>query len=438
MIRIALWPRRFVGRLTIVFVAAMLFQLAGGILFHDQVDRLTLREDHARRIAELLVVGDGLLTASTPERTAEIMRTLSTSHLRVSISDQPITASTSFEISDVAKRIVAWEPTLARHEIRLSRVAAGRGMAGKDLVGSMRLANGRWLEFRSRDLFGRWPLLYRTLGMAVLLSITLVVCAAVLINALAAPLRAIATAAHHVGAGAPVSISERGPPDLVEVARAFNTMQGRIARLIADRSMALAAVSHDLRTPLSRLRLRAERIDNPDLRQTITGDVIEMQEMVDSVLALIRGDSDPEDRRQIDLASSITTLVNDEADAGHELTYEGPDHLPCTVRPLALRRALRNLIVNGLQYGRRVRVGLSRRDGGVCITVDDDGPGIAEADIPLVTEPFVRLDSARRRNTAGLGLGLSVAARVAEREGGALRLSNRPEGGLRAEVFLPG
>lgn len=424
---------RFIGRLTIVFIAAILFQFAGSIVLHEHVDRLTLREDHARRIAELLVVGGGLL-ADAPPNEQTILRSLSTAHLKVAIDDEFVALPKGAELTDVARGIVAWEPGLADKDIRLSKAPDGRS---RDLIGAMQLADGRWLHFRSRDTFGRWPLLYRTFGTAAILTVTILICAAMLINALAAPLRALATAADHVGEGAAVTVSERGPRDLMEVARAFNTMQERIARLIADRSLALAAVSHDLRTPLARLRLRADLISNPDERRTVTNDVIEMQSMLDSVLALLSGDGDPEAPRAIDLAALITTLVNDDTDAGYDVTYTGPERLPVSTRPVALKRALRNLVENGLKYGYRVRVGLAHSGDRAIITVDDDGPGIPEADIPLVTEPFVRLDAARRRNTPGLGLGLSVAARVAEREGGALRLTNRPEGGLRAELLLP-
>ena len=436
MTHIILWPSGFIGRLIAIFAVAVLFQFASSIFLHDQVDRYTLREDHARRVAELLVVGERLLSDVEPARRPQVLSTLSTEHLKVELKPEPLPAVDDEEMKAIRERIIAWEPSLANHQIRLATAPNPQLARREDLVGSMLMDDGSWLHFRSRDIFGHWPLLYRTFGTAGILAVGVLIFAAVFTQAAAAPLRALARAADHVGLAGPAIVSETGPGELSRLARAFNAMQARITALIADRSLALAAVGHDLRTPLSRLRLRADMIADDEERNAMVADIGEMEAMLDSVLALLSGDSDPEAPRLVDVVALIATLVGRYEDR-RDVSYAGPDHCLLDVRPLALKRALGNLIENGLKYGRRVAVELGEENGFVRIRVEDDGPGIPEADLARVTEPFVRLDEARQRDTPGLGLGLSIAARAAEREGGRLRLSNRSEGGLRADILLP-
>lgn len=436
MTHIVLWPSGFIGRLIAIFAVAVLFQFASSIFLHDQVDRYTLREDHARRVAELLVVGERLLSDVEPARRPQVLATLSTEHLKVELKPEPLQADDDEEMKAIRERIIAWEPSLATHQIRLATAPNPQLARREDLVGSMLMDDGSWLHFRSRDIFGHWPLLYRTFGTAGILAVGVLIFAAVFTQAAAAPLRALARAADQVGLAGPAIVSETGPGELSRLARAFNAMQARIAALIADRSMALAAVGHDLRTPLSRLRLRADMISDEEERSAMVADIGEMEAMLDSVLALLSGDSDPEAPRLVDVVALIATLVGRYEDR-HEVSYAGPDHCLLDVRPLALKRALGNLIENGLKYGHRVAVTLGDEEGLVRIRVEDDGPGIPESDLARVTEPFVRLDEARQRDTPGFGLGLSIAVRAAERDGGRLRLSNRPEGGLRADILLP-
>jgi two-component system osmolarity sensor histidine kinase EnvZ len=214
-------------------------------------------------------------------------------------------------------------------------------------------------------------------------------------------------------------------------------MQARIHSLINDRVEALAAVGHDLRTPLARLQLRAEGIGDADLRQEIGNDVMEMSAMVSSLLAYLGGEDDPEKQQPVDVAIMTATLVDEIADDGGHAEYAGIDHYDALVRPVGFKRAIRNLIENASKYGESVFVSGREDDKGVTLSIADNGPGIAEDRLQDALRPFVRLDAARGRNTKGLGLGLAIAVRAIEREGGTLHLSNRPEGGLLAEVFLP-
>jgi signal transduction histidine kinase len=433
---VSLWPTGLIGRVIAVILAAILLEFVGSLLLHNQVDRYTLREDHARRVAELLVVGERLLTEAPADGREQILNTLRTEHLWVELRNTTKVPATDSEevLARMRDRIVEWEPSLKDRPLRLG-TSSERGR--RDLVGALQLQNGQWLEFRSRDLFGRWPQLYRTFGSAAILTLGVLIAAFMLVSTLGTPLRSLARAADKVGHGTPVTVVERGPRDLVQVARAFNAMQSRISRLIADRTQALAAVGHDLRTPLTRMRLRLDLMEDQENREAMEHDISEMEAMLDSVLTYLSGGDAEGPRRKIDLAALVSTLAESSADLGRPVSYEGADHVVTAVRPLPLKRAISNLIENGLKYGGKVRVRLERQGAYARIYVEDDGPGIPEAELEHVVEPFFRLDEARRRDTGGLGLGLAIAADVVKREAGTLTLRNRPEGGLQAVITLP-
>jgi signal transduction histidine kinase len=258
-----------------------------------------------------------------------------------------------------------------------------------------------------------------------------------LLRSLGGPLRNLTHAAESLGQGRAVRVPEEGAGDLRHLARAFNAMQTRISDLLAARTQALAAVGHDLRTPLARLRLRAGMVPDPETREALERDVEEMTAMLNSLLDYLGGRHESEPARLADLAAICMTLVDEASDAGGSVRYRGPEHLTAKVRPLAVKRAVNNLIQNAVAYAGRADLTLTAEPACAVLAVEDKGPGIPEEELGRVTEAFHRLDHARARNTAGLGLGLSIVQRVALSEGGELRLSNRPGGGLRAELRLP-
>ena len=434
---VTLWPKGLIGRVILVILTALVLEFMGSVLIHDQVDRLTLREDHARRVAELLVVGQRLLAGSPPSERQEILNNLSTQHLRVELRAAPAISRSDANpaLDRLRLQIVEWEPSLKSGDLRLSATSSNENR-GRDLVGAMRLPDGQWLHFWSSNTFGHWPQLYRTLVTAAILAAGVLLAAAMLVHTIGAPLRALALAADSVGHGQAVTVRETGPRDLSQVARAFNAMQARISRLITDRSQALAAVGHDLRTPLARMRLRTGLMRDDETREGMEADIVEMEAMLDSVLTYLRGESDGEEPRRLNLAALVSTLVDTNADLGRPVTYEGPDELVVDARPLSIKRAIGNLVENGLRHGENVRITLSDRGDQARLRVEDDGPGIPEAELTHVLAPFFRLDDARQRDTNGLGLGLAIVSHAVEREGGSLQLSNLPQGGLRAEIRL--
>jgi len=218
-------------------------------------------------------------------------------------------------------------------------------------------------------------------------------------------------------------------------------MQQRLRQLVVERSRALAAVSHDLRTPLTRMRLRAELVADVELQRKLDADIDAMQAMVDSVLAYLRGIEGAEKPQAINIEALLESIVDDERSLGRPVAWvegeAGTDVLPYTGRLSVLRRAIGNLVDNAVAHGGNVGVQLHDAPGELRIVVEDDGPGIAPADLARATEPYVRLDAARSLAGGGVGLGLAIVSDVAASHGGRLVLENRSEGGLRASLVLP-
>lgn len=230
-----------------------------------------------------------------------------------------------------------------------------------------------------------------------------------------------------------------GARELKALAHSFNAMKARIGGLVGERTHMLAAIAHDLRTYLTRLRLRADHIADDRHRQRAIDDIDEMRLLLDDILLFAQSDAGAvEGAQTVDARSEAIAYVWMRSEAGDVVTVSaGEIALPCRCGPLAFRRILGNLIDNAIRYGERARVTLEIEDGHVAIIVIDEGPGIPDALIASLTEPFTRLESSRGRHSGGAGLGLSIVKALAEAHGGALRLANRPTGGLEATVLLP-
>ncbi len=271
-------------------------------------------------------------------------------------------------------------------------------------------------------------------------ALTVVVLSLWAVRWLVAPLRRFSAAADSFGSGnGGIALDETGPSEIRQAAGALNRMRERIGRLIEERTRMLAAISHDLRTPLTRLRLRVESLPPLDARQPLLRDIHLMDTMIGSALSFLRDQDAPEAVETVDLATVLQTICDEFAAVGHAVFYEGPDHMLARCRADAFARAISNLVDNGVKYGSSTIVSLeARRDGAAVIAVADDGPGIPEADLEQVFAPFFRSDHARRvESSRGFGLGLSIARRVIETHGGTLSVANRAPHGLVATVILP-
>ena len=256
------------------------------------------------------------------------------------------------------------------------------------------------------------------------------------------PLSSVAAAAHSFGRAPDDGriVSHNGPREIAKVADALDDMRTRIRALLDDRTRMLAAISHDLRTPLTRLQLRAEQIGDQDLREGMLHEITQVTRMLDETLDYLREDVRSESVSRIDLPSVLQTICAEFADVGHAVSYEGPAHLAWTCRPGVLRRAISNVVDNAVKHGAAVIVALrARDDGAVEIDVADDGPGIASSLREKVFDPFFKGDDARSSGKrSGFGLGLSIARDVVKGHGGEIDLLNRIPRGLIVRMSLPG
>ncbi|PVA08945.1 two-component sensor histidine kinase [Pelagivirga sediminicola] len=310
------------------------------------------------------------------------------------------------------------------------------GLLTLEMTVSVGLQDGRWLNVDTR--FNRpplqWPVV-STLSFGITAALLLVAVIWFLLNRLIGPLRRVASAAESFGRGeAPGTLPATGPREVRDLTVAFNNMQDRLTRHIADRTRVLAALGHDLRSPLTALRVHAELVDEDDIRDSMISSIEEMQDMVERTLAFAHGMATSEEAQTVELRAFLEKLQQD-MHGGFEIGDIG--QIRVRLRPNAMRRALRNLIVNAQRYGGGATV--SARGGAETVVIEilDSGPGIPDADMERVFEPFFRLEKSRSRDTGGTGLGLSIARTIARAHGGDVHLENRAEGGLIAALVLP-
>jgi len=309
---------------------------------------------------------------------------------------------------------------------------------GVSFVAQVRLNDGTLVTFDSRQPVqtADWP--YR-----LLLSLAVLLAAVIAVSLLAVrwatrPLNALADAADELGRNIDrAPMPEKGPVEVVRAARAFNEMQQRLASYIRERTATLAAMSHDLKTPVSRLRLRAELLEDSEVKKKIAQDLEEMESMIHGTLEFMRGGQSAEKAQPVDVKALLESLQADAQITGAEVAIEGAASRPYVGRPQALKRCLGNLLDNALKYGKSALLVVDDAPERLVIHVRDRGPGIPEPELERVFEPFYRLEGSRSRDTGGTGLGLSIARQIAQVHGGSLNLRNLPQGGLEAVLTLP-
>ncbi|MCY3701527.1 MAG: ATP-binding protein [Rhodospirillales bacterium] len=303
---------------------------------------------------------------------------------------------------------------------------------------SVALSDGRWLNIAVAPPPGApWGVTF--LMSFILSALGTAGVAVVMGRRIARPMRHLAVAASQLGRGEDVeSLREAGPSDVRATIRAFNLMRERLDRYVRDRMAMLAAVSHDLRTPITSLRLHAELVDDAETRRKMIGALDEMQRMTEEMLAFVRADLRRERTERVDLLALVDSVVADLADLGHAVSAEASERIVVGARPTALRRALRNLLENAAIHGGSATARVVRVEGEcVAVVIEDTGPGIPEGEQERVFEPFVRLEESRSRDTGGTGLGLAIARSIVRAHGGDIQLENIVDGGLRVTVVLP-
>ncbi|MET0497529.1 MAG: ATP-binding protein [Steroidobacteraceae bacterium] len=302
---------------------------------------------------------------------------------------------------------------------------------------SVRLPDGERVMFRTIAPMPGPPLPTEIIAQVSAWTLALAIVLGLMTRTITRPLSELASAAEAIGKGVKIPpLRESGARELRDATRAFNTMQDRLHRYLDSRTRVLAAMSHDLRTPLTRLRLRAEALDDGETRERFTADLDEMTLMVNGALGLFKGLNDNEVPVNISIDDLLASLQKEFAELGETVSVTGRSRQPISAKPGALKRCLSNLLHNAIKYGDRASVVVT--DGATLrISVLDEGPGIAEEFQRQVFEPFYRLESSRNRDSGGTGLGLCIAKDIAEAHGGTIELRNRPEGGLEATLSLP-
>jgi signal transduction histidine kinase len=278
------------------------------------------------------------------------------------------------------------------------------------------------------------------IAQTLILYIVLVGGLAILLRRITRPLAALTARVEHFGntREADGQLEPAGPQDMRRLIVAHNAMEARIAALLHEKDVMLGAIGHDLKTPLAALRVRIESVEDDAERARMAASIEDITRTLDDILSLARVGRPSDQPESTELSALVASVVEEFEDMGDNVELGETVRFALPVRATWLRRALRNLVANALRYGGgKARVALLRKDGAARIRVDDDGPGIPEGEIAAMLEPFRRGDPSRNKETGGAGLGLTLARAIAEQHGGSLALSNRPEGGLRAEIRLP-
>jgi len=459
---VRLLPKSLFGRLTLVLLTGLTVTvlLSAWVQMRER-GQILYQAIHTELIERTVGIVQ-LLDVLQPVERNRLLPLLNTPQIRITLAEaragDPGTESDSaaaqlvdrqlrerlgepFEISVALKGSVMAGP-MGHHQMMDMRGAAAmmhgvHAMANRFLV-QVRLGDGIWVRFERQvpeGLFD-WPVqLLSTLGV-LLLGVTLL--SLIAVRWVVRPLKELRLAADALGKDIHrPPIPETGPVEVAETSHAFNTMQRRIKRYVEDRARILAAVSHDLKTPLTRLRLRVDLLDDEDLAEKIRRDLDDMQTMVEATLDFMQGTESREESRLLDLMALLESMVDDANEAGQRVRLRGRADRPYRGRPLALKRCIGNLLDNAVRYAGAAEITVRDSEMAVTLTVADCGPGIPPEALGEVFEPFFRMEGSRGRDSGGTGLGLGIARNIARAHGGDLLLRNRPEGGLAAELTLP-
>lgn len=466
----SLLPRSLFSRLTLVLLGGLLTAqlLSFAIHMHDRGELLAQASgmQSAQRIADIV----RLLDTLTPAERLRIIKVISAPPLTVALDRGPLAVSGAgtdagaramifttllrqflgdrrpvvvgmgegapYRPGEMRDRRRAddddgheWMPPMMRH--------GGQSRGGPAFVAQVALQDGTLATFDARQpqATGNWP--YR-----VLLSITLLLAAVIAVSLIAVrwatrPLKTLADAADELGKNINrPPLAETGPTEVARAARAFNTMQSRLTTYLRERTQVLAAMSHDLKTPITRLRLRAELLEDAELRARFGSDLQEMETMVLSALDFLRGIDNGEPLQPVDVNALLESLQADLRETGGAVSIDGRAAAPYPGRPQALKRGLANLLENAIKYGKSAQVVVEDSAERLQISILDKGPGLPPEQLEKVFEPFYRVEGSRNRDTGGTGLGLAIAKNVVELHGGRIALRNRVEGGLEVVVRL--
>jgi Signal transduction histidine kinase len=441
-------PRSLLGQLALLILGAFLAaQVISIWLFADERGAAIRAAQRFETVERAEAVARAL-DAAPAESRESILAAVNSRLVRFSTGDAPLVETGRMELPALGGGdIRATEITVSPHDGRPAEPPAAfawlhermraAGVAPVEFRISIPLAGDDWLNVQAR--FQRPDIQAPPALMgATLLSLSLLMAALwVGLGRITRPLRQLADAADGFGLDAPApEMPRHGPREVRALSDALGRMHGRLTAMIADRTRMLAALGHDLRSPITALRVRAEMVDDDETREPMAATLDEMQEMVDSTLAYARGVSTDQPMETCDLALLVGELADELSETGPQIAVMSSEPVRAEVRRTAVRRALRNLMENAQRYGSRARVSVTQVGDRAEMLIEDEGPGIPEQDLEKVFDPFTRLETSRSRETGGIGLGLPIARAILRAHGGDVVLSNRAEGGLRATVHL--
>lgn len=452
-----LLPKGLTGQIVLVALAGLvLIQLLSIQIYRSDREE-ALGYVNSRNAMQRIISVVRLLSLSPPSLYHEILKASRSETLLLRLADEPLQPDNrSPRFEKLVRAKLGYPSSLAveisaelKQDIQRSRAWQHHSRMMKDrngmpppqdmrLYGSIELPNGGWLQFSSlvdkETASWSWQTTLNLLLVASLV-IGLMIW---LFRRATRPLKQLAANADRLGRGEDIEpLREEGPTEIRESIQAFNRMHTRLDRFVQDRTRMLAAISHDLRTPITSLRLRSEFLADGEDKDRFQQTLQQMEQMLAATLSFAREEGQQEATRELDLVSLLESLCDDYADMGQPVTClaEGKQVYAC--RANTLRRVLQNLIGNAIKYAGGAEVSLVRGDGELLILVRDQGPGIAESQLEEVFKPFVRLDEARNTESGSVGLGLAIARTLVHQHGGELSLHNRQEGGLEARISLP-
>ncbi|MEE1913839.1 ATP-binding protein [Aeromonas caviae] len=452
-----LLPKGLTGQIVLVALAGLvLIQLLSIQIYRSDREE-ALGYVNSRNAMQRIISVVRLLSLSPPSLYHEILKASRSETLLLRLADEPLQPDNrSPRFEKLVRAKLGYPSSLAveisaelKQDIQRSRAWQHHSRMMKDrngmpppqdmrLYGSIELPNGGWLQFSSlvdkETASWSWQTTLNLLLVASLV-IGLMIW---LFRRATRPLKQLAANADRLGRGEDIEpLREEGPTEIRESIQAFNRMHTRLDRFVQDRTRMLAAISHDLRTPITSLRLRSEFLADGEDKERFQQTLQQMEQMLAATLSFAREEGQQEATRELDLVSLLESLCDDYADMGQPVTClaEGKQVYAC--RANTLRRVLQNLIGNAIKYAGGAEVSLVRGDGELLILVRDQGPGIAESQLEEVFKPFVRLDEARNTESGSVGLGLAIARTLVHQHGGELSLHNRQEGGLEARISLP-
>jgi len=456
-------PQSLFGRLALILFSGLLLAqlISMALQFHDRGQRLFQASglSSSERIAEIV----RLLDDSNQQERERLVAILNVPPLQVSLnipewteSNTPIENKPASEfrqrlLNQLGKNYslrvaVSDQPTSnnmqgmhnsGEHNMQHMQ---GMGMALPEALvffAQVKLHDGTWVSFENsiaREVLAN--------SSTLLLTLAILIIAVLFISLLAVrwvtrPLTMLTHAADKLGADINQKpLSENGALEVRHAAKAFNSMQSRLQKFIEDRTRLLSAISHDLKTPITRMRLRAEMLDDIESRNSFTKNLDEMQQIASETLDFLRADDSHESLQAVDICALLDAIKDDCTELGQQVEINTCSVKPFFAHPLALKRCIRNLVENAIKYAGNAKITAEENKQSLFITIRDSGPGIPEDKLETVFEPFYRLETSRNRETGGTGLGLSIARNIALSHGGDLQLRNHPDGGLQAIITL--